>query len=67
MHATDARDQRMCGKIRMFGGAMQDGVFAITEGHALDGAGRERQQAKQQQYARSRHAKLVTSPVLHTA
>ena len=46
---------------------MAEGVFAIAEEQALGGAERERQQAKQRERARSRHAKPVTSPVLHTA
>lgn len=45
--AGDARDQRMCGEVRVLGGAMPEGVFAITEGRTIDGAGRERQQTKQ--------------------
>lgn len=43
--ASDARDQRVGGEFRMFGGAMAEGVFAIAEGRALGGADRERQQA----------------------
>lgn len=65
--AGDARDQRMRGEARVFGGSMPEAVFAITEGRALDGADRERQQTKQREYARSGHAKPVTSPVFRTA
>jgi hypothetical protein len=65
--AGDARDQRVRGEVRVLGGTMAEGVFTIAERWALGGADREEQQAKQRERARSRHAKPVTSPVLHTA
>ena len=65
--AADLRDQRVRGEVLVFGGPMPDGLFAIEDGRALDGADRERQQAKQRERARSDHAKPVTSPVLPTA
>jgi hypothetical protein len=65
--AGDARDQRVRGEVRVFGGAMTEGVFAIADGQALGGTDRERQQTKQRKYARSHHAKPVTSPVVGTA